>query len=148
MSVPGQYGRPVADPKTMRVAVRVKCCTFMRHNSTVCLAFFAASLVYDSTTGRVCCEDRDDYASGVPGSRRGKRLPERSFASSAFRDHDVHLITRLVPTCSADPLAPSAARAGVASSHPASVSIVTLLVPGFERKGSGEEGGKRAPAPV
>ena len=66
-----------------------------------------------------------------PGSRRGKRLPELSFASSAFRDHDVHLITRLVPTCSADPLAPSAARAGVASSHPASVSIVSLLVPGF-----------------
>ena len=48
MSVPGQYGRPVADPKTMRVAVRVKCCTFMRHNSTVCLAFFAASLVYEA----------------------------------------------------------------------------------------------------
>ena len=78
MSVPGQYGRHVADPKTMRVAVRVKCCTFMRHNSTACLAFFAASLVYDSTTGRVCCEDRDDYASGV------SRLTARQTAPRAI----------------------------------------------------------------
>ena len=138
MSVPGHYGRPVADPEIVRVAVCVKRCTFMRHKSTVCLAFFAASLVYDSTTGRVCCEDRDDYASGVSRLTARQTAPRAILCFIgllAFRDHAVnlrcHLITRLVPTCSSDPLAPSAARAGVASSRPASVPLVSLLVPGF-----------------